>query len=364
MPALDPLKLIDWFQQQKRDLPWRNQPSPYAVWVSEVMLQQTQVSVVVPYFLRWMQRFPTVADLAKASVDEVIKEWEGLGYYSRARCLHAGAKYVMEQHGGIIPQTEEELKAIKGLGPYTIGAIRSFAFHHPVAAVDGNVVRVLARYFKLEEDISKPKTMNQIRQMAQEILPKENSWIFNEALIELGATICTKKPKCSLCPINRGCAAYLHGKEELLPNKSAKVKTEILFRAVAVISCGDSFLIKRGESGMVMSDLHEFPYFEISAKGISHKKLALEIQKSLKLPVNPIGILPPIQHSFTRFRVHLFPMSFSCGHPHRVEGYQWMPLDALRKLAFSSGHRRIFHEVIPLKQGVMSLCLFSVFLVI
>ena len=157
------------------------------------MLQQTQVSVVIPYFDRWMNRFPTLRHLAKATLDEVIKEWEGLGYYSRARNLHEGARYVLEKHEGILPETREELQKIKGLGPYTIGAIRSFAFHHKAAAVDGNVIRVLARYFKIEDDIAKPKTIQMIRDRAEAILPEIEPWIVAEALIELGATLCTKK---------------------------------------------------------------------------------------------------------------------------------------------------------------------------
>ena len=154
------------------------------------MLQQTQVAVVIPYFLHWMQRFPTIHHLAKASLDEVVKAWEGLGYYSRVRHLHEAAKYLVEHFNGQLPSEEEDLKKIKGLGPYTIGAILSFAFHQKKAAVDGNVIRVLTRYFGLEEDISKVATVNKLRQLAQELLPDEEPWIVNEALIELGATLC------------------------------------------------------------------------------------------------------------------------------------------------------------------------------
>src|ERR1700722_10190653 len=183
MPFFDIDSLKDWFVREKRDLPWRENPSPYAVWISEVMLQQTQASVVIPYFERWMARFPTVAVLAEASQGEVIKMWEGLGYYSRVRHLHQAAKDLMYRYAGDLPRTREGLEGIKGIGPYTRGAILSFAFHQKAAAVDGNVLRVLARYFAIEEEIEKAK--KSITELTESILPEEEPWIVMEGLIEL-----------------------------------------------------------------------------------------------------------------------------------------------------------------------------------
>ena len=185
---LDFYPLKKWFLIEQRDLPWRKINDPYAIWISEIMLQQTQVAVVIPYYLKWMQRFPTIQALAEAESDEVIKMWEGLGYYSRARNLHAGARYLIEFFGGILPNNESDLAKIKGLGPYTIGALLSFAFHQKKAAVDGNVMRVMARCYELDDDIAKSKTQKKIRHLVEEILPEDESWIVNEALIELGAT--------------------------------------------------------------------------------------------------------------------------------------------------------------------------------
>ena len=188
-----------WFLKEKRDLPWRENASPYWVWVSEVMLQQTQVSVVVPYFIRWMKKFPTISALAAAQCEDVIKTWEGLGYYSRARNLHKGAQTIVSNYNGKLPKTRNELLAIKGLGLYTANAILAFAFKKKAAPVDGNVRRVLARYDGVYESIDKTKVQKEIQSRAEKLLPERQSYLISEALIELGALICKKKTQ--LCPM-------------------------------------------------------------------------------------------------------------------------------------------------------------------
>lgn len=339
-------RLKQWFLSEKRDLPWRYDPSPYEVWISEIMLQQTQVAVVIPYFERWMQRFPTVQALAVAPLDDVIKMWEGLGYYSRARNLHAGAQMIVDKFHGELPQEEEKLAQIKGLGPYTIGAIRSFAFHQRVPAVDGNVIRVLSRFFCIEDDIAKSKTVNHVRQLATTMLPEEESWIVNEALIELGATICTRKPKCEVCPMRKSCKATLHGKVESLPYNSKKVSIEVLHRSVAIISCEGKLLVRRGEKGQIMSDLHEFPFFEVKENGVQANAVAEHIKSQLGLKVTHLQALSKVNQSFTRYRVHLYPEFFSVEEGIEVPGYRWMDRVALSKAAFSAGHRKIYEAVL------------------
>lgn len=340
--VLDHKSLKQWFLKNQRDLPWRNKPTPYAVWVSEVMLQQTQVSVVIPYFLRWMQRFPTINDLAKATMDEVIKEWEGLGYYSRARNLHAGAKKVVESYKGKIPDDPHQLQTIKGLGPYTIGAIRSFAFHHKAAAVDGNVLRVIARYLMIKEDISKAKTVKSIREWIEAHLPDEAPWIINEALIELGASVCSKKPQCHRCPINKQCLSFKKGCTDQFPIKKNQVASIPLFRIVAVIGWKDHLLIKRGREGEIMHDLHEFPFFETTIDGWTPKKTTQAIKRELGLHTVYCETLPLIKQTFTKYRVQLLPMKFEAKDKIKVPGYDWLTHSALTQLAFSSGHRKIF----------------------
>ena len=346
MKLINETKLKKWFLKEKRDLPWRKNPTPYQVWVSEVMLQQTQVSVVIPYFERWMSRYPSIKDLAEAPLTEIIKVWEGLGYYSRVRNLHAGAKYIVEYFGGEVPSSEEDLKKIKGLGPYTIGAILSFAFKKRATAVDANVMRVLARFYRYEEDISKPKSVSHLRNLAAETLPESDTWIFNEALIELGAVICSRKPKCVECPLSGDCQAYKEGKEHDLPIKLKKIKTEYLYRSVLVLRHNDEFLVMQGEKGKVMHDLHEFPYETTDEFGMTIEEIQKLIEKKLKLKVRFESCLQEERHSFTKYQVTLKPISFHVTHKKSVSGYQWMSIEKLKDLAFSSGHRRIFKKLI------------------
>lgn len=342
---LDCVRLKAWFTEEKRDLPWRRTTDPYAIWISEIMLQQTQVAVVIPYFLNWMQRFPTIRHLAAASLDEVIKAWEGLGYYSRARHLHEAANHLVAHFDGQLPQEEEHLKQIKGLGPYTIGALLSFAFHQKKAAVDGNVMRVLTRYFGLEDDIAKASTTNKLRQLAQAQLPDEEPWIVNEALIELGATICQRKARCTACPLQSSCTAFKKGIVDQLPVKSKKTTVEYLHRAVAVIRSDSFYLVKRGEKGAIMSDLYEFPYFEMMKEDFSPQHLQSQIEQHYALEVVQKQVLPEVSHGFTRYHVRLYPILFNCQQAKTVEGLDWLSHEALKQRAFSSGHRRIFQQL-------------------
>lgn len=338
MKTLDIQRLKIWFNREKRDLPWRINTTPYAIWVSEVMLQQTQVSVVIPYFERWMQRFPTIEALSQASLDEVIKLWEGLGYYSRARSLHAGAQFVMSHFNGALPESESELSKIKGLGPYTVGAIRSFAFKKKAAAVDGNVLRVLARYFHLDDDIAKAKTVEKFRAIAYQLLPEEESWIVNEALIELGATLCTRNPTCTACPLKTSCLAFKKGSVQQLPVKSLKIKYEKLTRDLFIVIYSNSCLIRRGKTGEIMRDLHEFPYVE-TGQPLDEQLAKLGIFNSKQL-----AALPEVEHSFTRFRVRLMPQLVKVDEPQEISCYQWIPIEKLHLLAFSSGHKRVLQH--------------------
>jgi A/G-specific adenine glycosylase len=346
MNSQDMKKLRHWFLSQRRDLPWREEPTPYAVWVSEVMLQQTQVAVVIPYFLRWMQRFPTIEALANAPVEAVLKEWEGLGYYSRARNLHQGARYVMEHHAGVLPSTVDELKAIKGLGDYTVGAILSFAFHQRKAAVDGNVLRVLARYYCIDEDIGLGKVQKKMRVLAEELLPKEEPWIISEALIELGATVCMRKAKCMECPLNGHCQAHIKDQTDRIPVKGAQAAVTALYRLVPVISCGDRLLVRCGEPGKVMADLFQFPYFEITHADYDTTEqkelMKREMKKEFSLSTIWKKELPQVKHSFTRYRACLMPHMYAAKEAKIVPGFEWISIDELRQVPFSSGHRRIF----------------------
>lgn len=337
--------LAAWFTENQRSLPWRENPSPYAVWVSEIMLQQTRVAVVIPYFLRWMERFPTIEALAAASIDDVLKEWEGLGYYSRARNLHAGAKYVVETFGGRVPSDAEELRKIKGLGSYTVGAIRSFAFKQRAAAVDGNVVRVISRFFCVESDIGKSGTLKQIEAHTLELLPENESWVVSEALIELGATLCGKKPQCTECPLKTGCRAYRLGKAEELPVKTKKETTQELYRGVAVVECRGHLLLRKGEAGRVMADLYEFPYFALKQLGFSAEACLKAISKAFGIRGKVVCEMEVVRHSFTRYKATLMPYHVIVDAMIDVPGYRWVAQEEVKKLPFSSGHKKILLQI-------------------
>lgn len=325
---MDIEKLKNWFLKEKRDFPWRKSPSPYEVWISEVMLQQTQASVVVDYFTKWLSIFPTIDALAAAPIEEVIKAWEGLGYYSRARNLHKGAKIVIERHQGDLPANFNDLISIPGIGMYTAGAILSFAYHQKAAAIDGNVMRVVTRFFCIEEEISQPATIKSIRDKVEKLLPDHHPWIIMEALIELGAKICKKRPVCHLCPVKQECL----GKEKalVLPHKIKKTSIIKLKRYVALIAKEGEILVGKGDSGKVMADLYEFPYWE--------NTMAIE---ELGLKLTFIRELPIQKHSFTRFQAELIPSLWEAKEKLPVNRFEWVSIDNLSKLPFSSGHRRI-----------------------
>lgn len=343
MPNFETQALLEWFKNQKRPLPWRNDPSPYAVWVSEVMLQQTQVAVVIPYFERWMKRFPTVKALAESALEDVIKHWEGLGYYARAKNLHAGAKQVVQFHGGNLPSDEKSLSSIKGLGPYTIGAIRAFAFHEKSPAVDGNVLRFLTRYFAIEEDIAKLKTQKKIAEIATDLLPENEPWVFAEALIEFGATVCKKVPLCDKCPLHQNCASLKKGLTKTLPVKKTRVQIVPLYRAVAVILHQNRVLIKKIPEGQIMGGLHEFPYIETGDTGLKTKEFVTEIMRRYRLPTKPIQKLSAIPQNFTRYQVRLDPVILSASGLQTPAGFFWATYQEAERLPFSSGHRRVLN---------------------
>ena len=327
-------KLRQWFYKNRRFFPWREDPSPYGVWISEVMLQQTQATVVVSYFTRWMTLFPTIEVLAQAPLEKVLKAWEGLGYYARARFLHAGARYLTEHHSGKLPSNYEELKKIKGLGPYTIGAILSFAYKQRVAAVDGNVLRVLARYYGIEETIDCGAVQSKIRMKCQSLLPEDKPWMIMEGLIELGALICKKKAHCIKCPLMGSCIAYKKCKTTILPRKNKRTPIRPIYRTVAVIQGNCSLLIRRGEQGKVMHGLAEFPYFDEGEK----------IAKVFDLPLTFVSSLPKVSHRFTKYQAFLTPYLYQAVKQ-QIEGYEWIPFDKISSLPFSSGHRRILLHV-------------------
>ncbi|MDI3286308.1 A/G-specific adenine glycosylase [Polyangium sp. 15x6] len=255
--------LKGWFRKSARDLPWRRTRDPYAIWLSEVMLQQTRVETVIPYYERFLQRFPDVRALASAELDEVLSLWSGLGYYRRARELHRCAQEVASIHGGVFPAEAEELRKLRGIGPYTAGAVSSIAFDRPAALVDGNVARVLARLEVIEDDVKSTAGLKRIWSVAEKLVPQEEPGAWNQALMELGATICTpQNPACLICPVRDACAARAQGRERELPIVGEKKASPRVAMVAVVVEHEGRFLFARRKDGGLFGGLWEPPMVE------------------------------------------------------------------------------------------------------
>lgn len=259
--------LIQWYLINKRDLPWRNTTNPYLIWLSEIMLQQTRVAQGTPYFLSFVDAFPTVFDMAKADEEQVLKLWQGLGYYSRARNLHKTAQYVATELNGVFPDNYKDLLGLKGVGEYTAAAIASFSYGETVPVVDGNVFRVLSRYFDVETDIALASAKKEFAALAFELMPKDNPATFNQAIMEFGALQCVpKNPNCGVCVFNESCVALQKKKVDQLPVKSKKLKVRNRYFNYLVVSDDneDTIIQKRTSKG-IWQNLYEFPLIETEA---------------------------------------------------------------------------------------------------
>lgn len=340
--------LIGWFLENKRDLPWRRHITPYRVWVSEIMLQQTRANAVVPYFSSFIKKFSSVRVLAKSSEEEVVKAWEGLGYYSRVRNLRKGAGFVMERFGGDVPSHEGDLRALPGVGEYTAGAIQAFAFHKRVAAVDGNVLRVVARLYGLQDVWGSTALHGQVKHLVLRLLPKEGAWVFMEALIELGALVCGKIPLCFKCPLQRECVANQKGLQGQIPKKLPPAPKVRLIRDVFILwSQGKVLVVQEGRK-RIMEGLCHFPYQEVDQKGLhnlAQAGLGGGSVEGRRLEEGILGeklfSLRDYKHSFTKYQVTLKPSFWKVHESFQLFSAQWIPVEALAQHTFCSGHRQI-----------------------
>jgi len=256
-------ELIQWYKANKRDLPWRNTTDAYVIWLSEVILQQTRVEQGLPYFYRFLEKYPNVGSFAAAGEDEILKLWQGLGYYSRGRNMLKTARLVQEEHNGIFPQQYDQLIKLKGIGEYTAAAIASFSADETKAVVDGNVFRVLARYFGISEPVNSPKGKKIFQQVADEILNRNHPGLHNQAVMEFGAMLCKpKNPACGICPVRTGCWAFKHNATTTLPVKLNKLKIkERYFNYFLIINNGEIMLNKRGEND-IWANMYDLPMIE------------------------------------------------------------------------------------------------------
>jgi len=357
--------LLPWYAANARDLPWRRTRDPYAIWVSEIMLQQTQVKTVIPYWERWMRELPTIEDVAHASPDKLHKLWEGLGYYTRVRNLQKAAQVIVQQHGGTFPRRFEDVLELPGIGRYTAGAICSIAFNEPTPLLDGNVIRVLTRVFGIGENPKDKETNARLWQLAEELVttakghPADrssrgkkaatrfgNCSALNQSLMELGALICTpRNAQCLICPVKKLCVAFKENRVDALPNLGEREQATARHFMAFVVECDGKFLVRQRPAGVVNGHLWEFPNVELNGNKATAKSV---FQSEFDCAADDISPLLTVKHSITRYRITLeaFRVSISTGSSKvAANGAVWKTPAQMHQLAFTSAHRKVMRAV-------------------
>ena len=344
-------RILSWYAHHKRDLPWRNTRKPYYIWVSEVMLQQTQVDTVIPYYRRFLKQFPTIEALAGASLQEVLKAWENMGYYARARHLHAAAQEVVKRRGGKIPNTWDELIRLPGVGAYTASAILSFAFDKSFATVDGNAQRVLCRLYAIQEPIDQSRTQRKICELAAKIIPSEEPAKFNHGIMELGATICKpRSPLCNNCPMGDLCLAFQKGLQEVLPitRKRKPLPHKEMTAAVIVDKRGRLLIVQRPNKGL-LGGLWKFPGGERGAGESLQQGLRRHVREELGIGVKVGEAVTSVKHAYTHFRItlHAFQCARRNGRPRAIGCHrlQWVMPEGLDDFPFSRADRKVIEAL-------------------
>lgn len=343
--------LLDWFDTARRDMPWRETNDPYRIWLSEVMLQQTRVDQAAPYYQRFLERFPNVDALAGASLDEVLLCWEGLGYYSRARNLHEAARRVVDVFDGSVPDREEEIRSLPGVGPYTAAAVLSIAFGKPLAVLDGNVIRVLSRVFAVDADVKRSPVRKALRRAANDLLLAERPGDFNQAIMELGATMCTpRSPRCSACPLQSVCEAAQAGDPEAYPVKSRRKPVPHYDVAVGLIRNEEGqLLIQRRPTEAMLGGLWEFPGGKRKTEETIREACVRELREELQVEVQLDDVFCRIAHAYSHFRItlHVFRGRIAAGKPTSPAGLpvRWVSPSELDQYAFPRANRRLIERL-------------------
>lgn len=349
-------QLLDWYRANRADLPWRRHPTPYRVWLSEVMLQQTQVETVVPYYKRFVRAFPTIEALAAAPLDDVLKRWEGLGYYSRARNLQRAARILVNERDGLLPADVDELLKLPGIGRYTAGAIASIAFARATPVLDGNIIRLFARILDLDDDISQAATRAKLWRIAEDWLPSHDAGEYNQALMELGQRVCRpKNPLCGKCPIQSHCGAWTAGTQDQRPRRAKRPPTPHFDVTAGLIrnERGRLLIAQRPLDGL-LGGLWEFPGGKVEAGEQLAACLKRELREELAIDVEVGELFAVVDHAFTHFKITLH--AFDCRylgaqHPHRepqalgVRAWAWVTETQLDDYSFGKADRMVIAEM-------------------
>ena len=336
-------KLLKWYDENRRDLPWRKNSTPYRIWVSEIMLQQTQVVTVVDYYKRFIKRFPGVAALAGSSESEVLKLWEGLGYYRRARQLHAAAQKVVTDHGGEFPTTFDEVLELPGIGRYTAGAILSISLDQRLPILEGNTIRLFARLMEMKSDPRSRENQNALWEFSESMLPRKRCGDFNQALMELGSEIChPKNPKCLICPLRGECPTAVKGLQESIPAPGRKLKYEKVKEAVVIVERRNKFLVRKCAPGERWAGLWDFPRWKVTSND-PPAELAEKLHEQTGLGVELKSTVTQIKHAVTRYRIVLdcFRAVNVSGRLVKRTGLQWMSLEQIEEAPMSVTGRKI-----------------------
>lgn len=340
-------RILNWFGRHKRDLPWRRNRDPYAIWVSEIMLQQTQVATVIDYFTRFMVHFPTLSTLAAADEQSVLKFWEGLGYYRRARQMHKAAKMIVGDFGQQFPTNLDDVLQLPGIGRYTAGAIASIAFDQPTPILEGNTIRLFARLLGLAEDIRLPATQKVLWGFSTRIVAGRRPGDFNQALMDVGSQICRiKQPDCLSCPVAHFCRAFATGRQNELPNSTPKHEYESIREAAIVVLRRQTALLRICQNGERWAGLWDFPRYSMPAKNpFAELRKKFERDYGLELGLQETGI--SFRHAVTKYRIALscFVGQVHGGRLRRSEKFRWVPIQELDDLPLSTTGRKIANRI-------------------